>query len=184
MGHPTQDTSEAVRIFEERQPPKASGADVNAIGVDSFYDESSVLGDMTIASPSKTKGASMPGEFIGGRGTTVYNPLRSDPRVEAILGKEKYNPKAPEDTPQALKLELEALKNKLESMTQIMGARLTDTPQKISVSVEDVKTDDEPNSRGIEDFSMLELREVAKASNIKVPVGTKKVDLIKQLQDW
>jgi hypothetical protein len=96
------------------------------------YDDNDVRSIPDAASASKIRYQIQPGQRVGGRGTTIYNPLRSDPRVEAVLGELRYKAKPREDTPDALKLkmaqqqeafnvQIAALTAKVESLTRVVA---------------------------------------------------------------
>ncbi len=90
--------------------------DANAVKtpVENLVDGSSPIGTMGIppaVAPIITTGLK-PGQFRAHYNTSVYNPLRSSPEVEAILGEKKYNPKREGPSRNSIMLELEEERRK------------------------------------------------------------------------
>ncbi len=69
-----------------------------------------------------------PGQYIGQKGTAIYNPLRSSPEVEAILGEKIYNPARVDNETEKLKLafaekedKIAELSTQLKQLTEIVA---------------------------------------------------------------
>jgi len=74
--------------------------------------------------------------------TTIFNPSRSDPRVEAIKGEKIYSPKKETLITDKLRAELEKNQNELielrTMMASIMGGRETNAPEAAAEPTVDV----------------------------------------------
>lgn len=75
-------------------------------------------------------------QYVGGRGTTVYNILPSDPRMEAIYGERKYKERPREGDPNVQKAEIDELKNKVEMLTNLLAKKVEDKDTKSDSAVD------------------------------------------------
>lgn len=116
------------------------------------------------------------------RGTTIANPKREDREVEAILGKNIYDPKPDPKSKEeivlnASKLETEVaeLKNTLAILLagQQIGKAQAEAPPIVEVK---------PEPKPVAEVNMTDLRAIAKEKGITVPVGTSKVKLAEMLK--
>ena len=88
------------------------------------FDDSFANADPKTATTMKTRGFLKDGQFFGGRNTTIYQPPRSSPAVEKILGRKVYKEKPVPTAPKELKKQLEDLEKKLKIVSDIAMGRL------------------------------------------------------------
>lgn len=90
------------------------------------YEEPSEASGPGYATASKAQADTpkLPGQVWDKNGTTLYNPLRSDPKVEAVLGEFRYHEKEREDTPDAMRLKLKQMEAKLAQFTELLAGKM------------------------------------------------------------
>jgi len=138
------ETSEAVRIYMDKHKEDgnipAPGNTLNQIKTSVSYD--SKVGDSHTANADKAQRETvkLPGTFWDHQGTTCYNPLRTDPRVEAILGERKYKEQISKDSPDDMKLKIEQLAQQVATLTALLGQKVKE-PEEPEVITEPAKPD-------------------------------------------
>jgi len=110
-----------------------------------------------------------PGQFWDAAGSTLYNPLDSDPKVEAVLGKKTYKAIPRDNTPDQFKLQIAEMQSKIDQLTGIITGMASTSQNTAVKETEAVESDG---------TSMTELRAKAKSLGIKAPFGTSKEQLI------
>jgi hypothetical protein len=153
----------------------------NPIGTVGEYDPKSSPVYETAFSADKIANVGLkPGQKRGHYGTTVFNPKRNDPEVEAVLGPDVYKQKISKNSPDAMRLEQLELKNliaqqaaQIAMLTQIVsGGTQENTP--ITASEPIVTANSTP---AISDY-----RAIAKEAGIKT-FGRKKEEVVDELKD-
>lgn len=96
----------------------------------STYEEPSEASGPGYATASKARATTqaMPGQQWDASGTTLYNPLPSDPRVERILGERRYNERVQEDSTAAMRIRLKEMEDKLAHVTELLSAKVQPQP--------------------------------------------------------
>jgi hypothetical protein len=173
------ETLEAMKAFEARQTLKGGeepgGANLSDIHVSATYADAGGIIPGVASSADVAQQSLMPGQRITGKGTTVANPLRSDPRVEAILGEKKYHTKEPAVSQDKMRLEIEQLKNMVEILLRQQGKDAVAA----EIRAEPPKFDDD-----FEEKSYQELKSLAKQLGLKVPVGITSEEIIGRLRKY
>ncbi len=79
------------------------------------------------------------GQFSTNNGSTIYNPLRSYPRVERILGEARYKSKKTENSPEVMANKLIEMQNKLDMLTALATGKPTPAPIKTADEIAEEK---------------------------------------------
>lgn len=72
----------------------------------------------------------LPGQYVVGNGSTIYNPNRSDPRVERIYGEKRYKVKVPDNSPEKMQNTIVELTNKVNMLTSMVAGQPVPQPIK------------------------------------------------------
>lgn len=96
----------------EPQISLSAGVDAGTRAVE-YREDPSMNSDPRMATGSKARArnSTLPGQQWSVDGTTCYNPLQSDPRVEAVLGKKVYRETVKVDRVGELEAQLAELRN-------------------------------------------------------------------------
>jgi len=163
--------NERIRVGGNESP-----ANLNDVQVSATYADAGGIIPGVFSAADVAQQPILPGQRIMGKGTTVANPLRSDPRVEAVLGEKRYREKAPESSPNQMKIEVERLKNMVEMLLMQKGDdAMASTVEKPPAP----QYDDD-----FEDKTMQELKGIAKSVGVKCPIGLSKDEIISRLRKF
>ena len=146
----------------------ARGQDINEIGIEGFYEPSSPPSGVQMSPEQQVKKA---GQHWDEHRTTLFNPKRSDPRVEAVLGKEVYNPAKNKKSGDALSLQIEKQNiqiKQLQDMVMSLGKPDAGSPTQEVTAV------------SYEDMKWPELKQLATTRNV---TEKKKADIITALEE-
>lgn len=170
----------AFKASAEKERVKVGGeeraSNLNDIEMSSTYADIHGIVPGVFTSANVEQQGLLPGQRIMGMGTTVANPLRSDPRVEAVLGEKRYKEKAPETSPNQMKIEIQRLNNIVETLLKQSGN------DAMAATVQD-----EPKPEHDDDFdekNLQELKAIAKSVGVKCPPGLTKDEIIRRLRNY
>jgi len=113
---------------------------------------------------------------------TVFNLLRSDPRVEAVLGEAKYTEKVEEKSVPQLQGRIEDLESKLNVLVGfIQGLKGADagTPAPVQATTPSEPKKDIRAELG--ELNYQDLRHKAKELDLNIPRNAKKADIIEEI---
>ena len=131
-------TSDAVKLFMEKNKGGESvpGQAINQLKNTMEYDPNA--GDAQTASGAKAQreAPKLPGSWWDHGGTTQFNPLPSDPRVEAILGVKKYKAAISKESPEAQQLKIATLEQQVAMLTTLVGAKVQEPAELEPVKLE------------------------------------------------
>ncbi len=156
----------------------------NPVGTTGEYDPKTSEAYETAFSADKISHIGLKaGQHRGHYGTTVFQPKRCDPEVEAILGKHEYKQKISKDSPDAIRLKQVELENviatqqaQINMLTQLMAAGKTPEPavKQVPKPIEVATPEEIPAEK--------DYRAVAKTAGVKT-FGRKKDEVIAELKD-
>jgi hypothetical protein len=152
----------------------------NPVGTIGEYDPRTSPVYDTAMSADKISGFGLkPGQKRGHFGTTVFQPKRNDPEVEAVLGPDVYKQKISSDSPEVLRLKQLDLENiikqqqaQIDTLTKLMSGKLPDVPETPIQESEIVPVE----------ILVGAWRDVAKRNGVKT-FGRKKDEVIAELKD-
>ena len=137
----------------------------------------------------------LPGQEIGGFGTTIYQPKRSDPTIERIFGEKRYTEK-PQESFDSTKVKIEYLENKVDVLMKMLANKVADKPLDTPVdeskaeainemfdTTKPEKTKSDLFKEQVNQMTYQELIELAKNLPVKLERGMKKEDLLNAILD-
>jgi hypothetical protein len=171
---------EAIKQYVEKNAPQESvgmandsSARPNDITVNATYTPPGSIIPGTFSSANVRTDSILFGQTIMGKGTTIANPLRSDPRVEAVLGKQEYKVKKDNDSPDQQSLKIARLENMVEALLKERGQVA------VAASITAPRAEYEDDFDGM---ALQDLKTIAKQIGVKCPVGLEKEEIIARLR--
>lgn len=124
----------------------------------------------------------LPGQNVVGNGSTIYNPNRSDPRVERILGEARYKAKKPENSVETMQAKMIEMQNQVAILTAVISNKPVPEP----IKTEEQQAEEKQGGITEAELNAMNYQSVVKlAKSLALPISRNisKVDCIKLILD-
>lgn len=127
-----------------------------------------------------------PGQHYDGSGKTIFNPPRSSPEVEAVLGEKKYNPKPRPESSDMVRLKVSQMEAQIQQQNNMIAELVAKLSGGKTETIPEPPTPDPDATEGVEinkePNEWNEIRSQAKALGIKV-YGKSKEQITSEVEE-